>query len=255
MNIVEWMFSLLAPHLCAGCRREGWVLCPACAEQLRNEVEDRCYSCLVPSVGSLTCIICVSGGSLLERVWAFTIYRGLSKEVVAKLKYSRAKQAARDMADAIAFALPRLSSEILVVPVPTIESRVRARGYDQSVLLARRLAQQTGLQYAALLKRRTKTRQVGSNRQERFRQVEEAFAMDYKCIKKAHRKSILLVDDVLTTGATLEAAADILTKYGAGPINAAVFARAEKLPQSNQGAPVIPEPIQNKNYYHKDPSQ
>jgi ComF family protein len=112
----------------------------------------------------------------------------------------------------------------VVTHVPTATSRVRRRGYDQAELLARQLAQDLKLPYASLLIRDGQSRQVGATRQARLAQLTHAFRIPKHFPQNV---SILLVDDVVTTGATIETAARILRAAGAKSVSAAVFAQKE----------------------------
>jgi ComF family protein len=150
-------------------------------------------------------------------------YQGLAKDIIWKLKFVGAQSAAQDMAAAMA-PLVDANSGPIVVHVPTATSRVRARGYDQARLLARELAAHTKLHHACWLVRLDQKRQVGASRKERLEQLAGAFRLSrFADVAGAH---ILLVDDVLTTGATLEAAAAVLKQAGAKRVDAIVFARA-----------------------------
>lgn len=100
---------------------------------------------------------------------------------------------------------------------------MRERGYDQAKLLARKLAREARLPYADCLARSGQAHQVGSNRSQRLSQLSDAFRITKpRTVQNAY---ILLVDDVLTTGATLEAAAKVLHATGASSVDAVVFAR------------------------------
>jgi ComF family protein len=111
----------------------------------------------------------------------------------------------------------------LLVPVPTASSHVRRRGYDQAKLITRLVAAQTGLHYTDCLIRTGQSRQVGASRRQRLEQLQHAYrTTEHKLIKAAH---IILIDDVVTTGATLEAAAGALRRAGASRIDAVVFAQ------------------------------
>jgi ComF family protein len=114
--------------------------------------------------------------------------------------------------------------DVMVVPVPTATSRVRGRGYDQAKLLARELSRQARLPYLDCLVRSGHTHQVGASRYQRLSQLEGAFRL--KDSKKVRGTRILLIDDVMTTGATLETAAGLLKAGGAGQVAAMVFAQA-----------------------------
>ena len=148
---------------------------------------------------------------------------GYSKRASWRLKFERASAAASPMAAAIIQTLPDLPPDTIVSFVPTANSRVRLRGYDQAKLIAENIAKQKCWQQQTLLMRTGNARQVGASRADRFKQIESSLAaIKLNKIKKAH---ILLIDDVTTTGATLEAAAAVLKSAGAYNINAAVFAQ------------------------------
>ncbi len=118
-----------------------------------------------------------------------------------------------------------MSQETIIVHVPAATSRVRARGYDQSKLIAKQLASIFGCSQQTLLSRHGQARQVGAKRDKRFSQVVGAFTpRKVDGIKNAH---ILLVDDVLTTGASVEEAAKVLKAAGAKTVNAAIFAQRQ----------------------------
>ena len=199
------------------------MLCALCRKRL-PVARERCYSCQKPSPAGLTCRTCSSLSSL-SRVQAAVPYDGNAKELVARLKFSGARIASRVMADSLAPKLDYPASRPpLIVPVPTAASRARGRGYDQAKLLARQLSRQSHLTYLDCLVRSGRTRQLGASRQQRIEQLLGAFRM--RKPGEIQSRHILLIDDVITTGATLEAAAATLLSAGAGRIDAAVFAQA-----------------------------
>jgi ComF family protein len=220
MSLLDDVLTILAPHLCIVCDREGFMLCPACYGHL-NKVPERCYSCRRISAEAATCKACLRK-THLKQVYVATIYEGVAKELTWRLKYSGARAAAKLMAEVINPKLP--NRNLLLVPVPTASKRVRQRGYDQAKLIAKELAQTEDRQYRSLLRRHGQAHQVGATRKQRKQQLESAFT-----VKKRHQlagRHILLIDDVLTTGATLESAATALKRAGAKHVSAAVFAQA-----------------------------
>lgn len=229
MGILERLVALYAPHLCVGCEAEGATLCDDCRRQLPALVAC-CYRCRVGTVMGETCLDCQAFG--IDAVSAATRYTGAAKAVVHQLKFGRAREAAHGMALAMVAAYhPRIHrthaatrGRVLVVPAPTASSRIRMRGYDQAALLAKSFARQSGLAYAPLLMRSGNQRQVGASRAQRQIQLKSAFYVASTArIRGAH---IILVDDVLTTGSTIEAAAATMRAAGAHRVEAVVFARA-----------------------------
>jgi ComF family protein len=220
MSVIDQLLAVLAPYECLGCAAEGNLLCEACTQQL-TVLPERCYRCSRLSAGSLTCSDCRLASNLY-RIRAGAAYSGVAKDLVWRLKSAGALAATRQMAMCLS---PLLASEpgLTIVPVPTATSRVRGRGYDQAKLLARELSRQTRLPYLDCLARRGYTHQVGASRQQRLSQLNGAFRA--KSPEKVHGTHILLVDDVVTTGATLEAAAALLAANGVARVSAIVFAQ------------------------------
>lgn len=150
-----------------------------------------------------------------------TNYDGIAKELVRRLKFGGARSAADNMAELMA---PAVGVGVLLVHLPTAASRVRQRGYDQADLLAKALAAKTDQPYAPLLGRLGSQRQVGASRQQRLAQLAGAFRVTRPYLLAG--RTIVLVDDVMTTGASLETAAAALKKAGAKRVVGLVFARA-----------------------------
>ncbi|MDQ3123974.1 MAG: hypothetical protein M3Q14_04820 [bacterium] len=140
-----------------------------------------------------------------------------------KFKYSG--EAADIIAKQLVNTLPALPPDTIIVHVPTATKHVRERGYDHAQRIARYLAAGLNLQHFALLARTSQARQVGASRQQCLSQMKSAFHPRHpKFINGAH---VLMVDDVVTTGATIEAAAKTLRQAGARSIDAVIFAQAK----------------------------
>lgn len=222
MSIIDQLLALFVPHRCLGCGEEGALVCRACADSFEPPAAC-CVRCQRPSAHSSTCDAC-RPLTALTAATAATAYSGLSRDLLWRLKSAGAQAAAREMANFMAVA-----TEVncdYIVPVPTTSSRVRERGYDQAKLLAREISRRTHLPYLDCLVRAGRAHQVGAGREQRLRQLSGAFH-----VQKASRVAgarLLLVDDVLTTGATLCAAAEALQRAGAARIEAITFARAQR---------------------------
>jgi ComF family protein len=221
--MIDRLLSILAPHICIMCGTEGALLCERCFPDAIDPIPARCYRCSATSANSAVCNSC-RRNSPLRYVWVTTQYDGPPKELVYRLKFGRTKQAASVIASYLHETVPVLPPSTVVTFVPTATSRVRQRGYDQIQLIARAFARYRGLQCAPLLVRYGQSRQVGSDRKHRFDQA----AKNYGTLKKvAKGTDVLLIDDILTTGATLESAAKLLKQAGAKTINAAIFAQKQ----------------------------
>ena len=220
--MLDKAIGLLAPHVCLACGAEGSLLCTSCSYDALPPLPDRCYRCKSLTHDSAVCQKC-RRQTVLRYVWPRADYEGTAKEIVYSLKFGRAKVAAHLMADLLDEALPSLPQRTVITYVPTATSRVRFRGYDQSLLIAKALAKKRGLRMETLLARVGQSRQVGSDRKHRLAQAER----NYRVVKanKISRASVLVVDDILTTGATVEAAAKLLRSAGAKEVSATVFAQ------------------------------
>lgn len=222
MSIIDRIASIYAPFTCLGCGNEqNRLLCDACIETVAL-VPSRCYRCHKTTRGYEVCASCKTK-TPLRRVAAWAHYQEYPKALIQRAKYERAATGLYEAANLMSTLLPQFGSDLLLVPVPTATSRVRQRGYDQAAVMARRLAKISGLPYARLLARLGQAHQVGSGRSERVAHLRNAFRpLRADRIRGAH---ILLIDDVCTTGATLESAAQALRKAGAKRVDALVFAQ------------------------------
>ena len=225
--------DLIFPPHCPGCgghldpeAREA--LCPSCRRDLPLPGEPLCAGCgiAVATAAAMFCRSC-RGRYDMDAVVFAAPYAGTAKELVHRFKYRADFAAGRFLAHALAHrvdaALP--GGVDLLVPVPLHRRRLADRGYNQAALLAREIARRLGLPVAvAALRRSTNTRTLaGLHPGERSRELREAFTVR-RAAQVAGRR-VLLVDDVLTTGATAAGCCRALKDAGAAWAGIAVAAR------------------------------
>jgi ComF family protein len=152
-----------------------------------------------------------------------SVYSGAIKDTIHAYKFGGKRAAAVDLANSLQVLLPRVPKDTLIVPIPTATKRMRERGFDHASLLAKNYATQLGKEYASLLVRTDQHRQLGHNKNERTTAARGS--MRLKSGVHLQGVTVLLVDDVVTTGSTLTEAARVLREAGAAHIDAIVVAQ------------------------------
>jgi ComF family protein len=210
---LEAIFDLLAPPDCAACARacaSSAVFCAECAALRSAAPSSAARFFELPLV--------VAGD-----------YAPPLSPAIQRFKYSGHAELARPLSRLLAPALLALAlpRDAILVPVPLHARRLAARGYNQAALLAVELARQLGLRARPRLLERPRytERQVGKGRDERLHNLEQAFRVRTPC-----STNIVLIDDVVTTGATVRACAQALTDAGASVLAVGALAAARAVP-------------------------
>ena len=200
-------------------------LCPACASSLPLLAHDHCPGCALPTPGAAVCGACLKHGTYFDATVAAWRYEFPIDKLIQSLKYSHRLASADFLGAGLARVCTGLAPD-LILPVPLSDQRLAERGFNQSVEIARPLSRLLGvpLELHAVRRHRHTAPQAGLPWKERSKNIRHAF----DCITNLSGKSILVVDDVMTTGSTLNELARVLKAHGACQVTNAVVARALK---------------------------
>jgi len=172
----------------------------------------------------------ITAPPLFDRLRSVALYDGPARQMVLAMKFSGRRELARPMARwMVRSGTEVLDRDCLLVPVPLHWTRLLSRRFNQAADLARAIALESGARFEPrLLKRNRRTRQqVGLSAKERRRNVRTAFALDPERAALAAGRRVVLIDDVLTTGSTVEACARRLLGAGAVSVDVLTFALAD----------------------------
>ncbi|MDA1347680.1 MAG: ComF family protein [Chloroflexi bacterium] len=216
--------DLVLPISCAVCHTEGHYLCPDCESELPRLERPYCTRC-ADRGKELLCDWCARSRPEVDGIRAPYLFEGVVREMVHDLKYRNIRAAAPDLARLLADFLNtnRVPGDVLV-PVPLHRSAERRRGYNQSQLLARELAKLTRLPLVGHALRRTRYTepQVSMDSLDQRRtNIDGAF----ECFDDISGRTVLLIDDVVTTGSTMSACAEALKASGAASVWGLALAR------------------------------
>jgi ComF family protein len=217
--MIDILLKHIAPHLCCGCGKIGTLLCDNCKYNITSERQQRCLGCAGLADESGVCRHCQVAYS---RAWCVGERSGVLQRLIGDFKFQNMYAAHHPLAALLIDSVDQLPSNTVIVPIPTVASHIRERGYDHTYLIANQLARHHHLSLQPILVRATSTKQRGASHAKRISQAKKAFKL-----AKSIDPSVpyLLIDDVVTTGATIKYAAEILHQAGAIQIWVAVIAR------------------------------
>jgi ComF family protein len=219
------VLDFLLPPRCGGCRRVGSWLCDRCRASVRRLEEPLCLRCGAEVESARRECGCRARLRSLTRLRSAVAYEGPVESAIHRFKYEGWRRLAGPLAQLLAerLVVEGLSGRC-VIAVPLHQARLRQRGFNQAELLATELRGRLALFEPAgkLVRTRPTPPQVGNDRLRRFQNVKDAFEWHGPPLGG---EAMLVIDDVATTGATLDACASALRAAGSGPVTGVSVAR------------------------------
>lgn len=214
------ILDLVAPHSCRGCGQLGEVLCKRCKNYNIGQAVKICSRCK-KNYRECKCEVPVFAGFYRE---------GLMRELVEDYKYHSIRDLSKVLAEILDETLPKGLGgglQVAIVPLPTAPKHIRERGFDHTLKLAKALAKRRKeFSVERVIFRYKNTVQVGSDAKTRKRQAKEAYEVNNDMVRSD--VFYLLLDDIWTTGASMEEAIYLMKKAGAKHLAAAVLLTAKK---------------------------
>lgn len=229
----QFLFDLFFPILCQRCGREGSYLCVECQQVIATPLQ-KCLVCDRVAFSGLTHNGCQKKTIAITGLLVATSYE---TKFIRKLIWQFKYNFVQDIAEILGIILvdflitqnlKEYFAKCLIIPVPLHKSKLKQRGFNQAELLAEVVAKNLGLKLLTALKRHKNTKaQVELDQEERKKNVRQVFRLSdgAKLKNQLKNQRILLIDDVVTTGSTLNECAKVLRRAGAREIWALVVAR------------------------------
>lgn len=211
--------DLFFPPWCIGCGREGKYICDSCREKLPLISPPICLKCGRPLTEENICPGCIEGTVAIDGIRAPFLFHGVIRQAIHELKYRNLKAIAPSLAGFLhEYLLDNPLPGDVLVPVPIHRTRRRERGYNQSSLIAREISRRNGLPVIedCLIRSINTPPQVRTNSaSERRKNITDAFS----CVNdRLKGRQVILIDDVSTSGATLNTCAGVLKASGAAGV-------------------------------------
>lgn len=216
------LLSAISPDYCYHCDQIGSLFCDDCKNYYTEQPFEQCINCLAPTSSSS---LCPEHRSPYGQAWCVASRSSSVGRLVDDYKFHRLQAAASILAQLLDQQLPYFDEQTILVPVPTTPRNIRIRGYDHIELVVRRLAELRDLRYAQSLGRRSNTTQhFAKSLAQRRQQAKDFFEIIAPVDPGSH---YLVIDDIYTTGSTIEAAAKCLRSAGASQVSIALIVRQE----------------------------
>ena len=229
MGILDFIF----PKYCVSCKKLGSYVCDNCFSYLNFDTYGICAVCNRQAIAGITHPNCLRRYTI-NGVFTGIEYKGVAKKLVYQFKYKpyvsdlknllvdflyealiQKEEFAKIIEQSNNLSADRQDEAIVLIPIPLHNSRLKKRGYNQAEILAKELSKRLNIKMINVLERTKNTRpQVGLKREERIKNIADAFSLIPNLPNLPNSPTIFLIDDVLTTGATLNEAANVLKRSG-----------------------------------------
>lgn len=207
ITIIEKVLNLMAPDYCYNCSKIGKILCECCLDNIITHPLLVCFVCLEPCSSG----ICAQHLSPISASWIVDWRVGALKNILNSYKFENVRHAYPMLSYLLHYRLPVLPQNTIIVPIPTKPAHVRRRGFDHTLLLAKGLSGLRGLEIMRDAKTVSTKSQHKLSKKDRSSQSKESFVVANKLdTSRPH----LILDDIVTTGSTINAFADELSKKG-----------------------------------------
>lgn len=226
-KIIKTILEIVFPLTCVGCGKPNTLICDDCVKNIKSIDNQECPNCRKQTEKGEFCSAKCKNTFLGEPSYFSNLIvcsrydkQGTLKKIIEEFKYHYSENLAEILGSLLKSKLASPDNNFIIVPVPLHSKRQKARGFNQAELLAKTLNLETK---DALIRIKNTKQQAHLNKKERLTNVKNAFALNPKYEKLIQNKNVILLDDVCTTGSTLNECAKALK--GASKIEALVLAR------------------------------
>jgi len=226
-RVASQLVELVFPSSCVSCGREGALLCHICVAESSLVSDSACRICAEPMAASGTCSKCRVERKSIDRLYGMYLYDSPVGEAIRSFKFDDIRALGPVLSELLEIERLKRAKPDLVVPVPLSRQRVKERGFNQSEIFSRHIAGQLDVEHKPNSLSRTEQKIPQSQQQSaraRVESVSGSFSVNERYICEIENRRILLVDDVHTTGSTINECARVLKSAGASWVGAMTLA-------------------------------
>lgn len=238
MKSLAFVLDILFPKKCLGCNQAGTYICKNCLQKIEIKESKHCPICSYPSPRGKICSSCQQKTHLKRLLWTTSYSHPLVKKLIKTFKYQYVKELVEPLSELLIKKLQNvpITSEMIIAPIPLHKRKLKKRGFNQAQLLAEKVADQLAINFQPQLlkrKRHTPPQAKIKDRQQRKQALKNVFEIspefERQCIEEnknlLKNKTVIVIDDVFTSGATLLEAAKVLNSAGTKQVWGLVIAK------------------------------